>query len=545
MLLFWTFFLILDRDDYYRTSYSLSEPLSKVTMAPSTSLLNEDRDDEDYTDDLELADGELEKLPESSFLPKWYQLPSWQTSVSRWDFSSRWYTWSTKTDVSEAKAIASRILPYIIAALPCFFQPGGLKTPKKLHPTAYLDALRGWAALLVFRYHVFRNRTWLLEQYVFRGFLNGRAMVEVFFVISGYVLSYRLLKLIRNQHPGISRAVASSTFRRWFRLFIPTGISTLVVSVLSHFDWCRSDLRQESLPAQLRDWFGDFLWTSNPFADVQGWWYGDVFRTKYLDVMWTIPVEFRGSIVLFMFCAVAAQLSTRSRRICCAIIILLCYYWGTLYAALFLIGMFIADLQFDRHPERLLGPKPLPQQHHHAEIITSVRQNDTQQQSAARKVICGLLVLISLLLFSQPEEGFSLESPFPFDRLSLATPTWYPGSLSEYFWLSIGATLLVLAIDNCRMLQLPFEWPFSQYLGDLSFGIYALHYIVMWVFYWPYVEPFREAHFGEGYWSGLPGMIVTTVVVLWCADWFSRVDYWVVWFGKWLETKAFIKEDGS
>lgn len=50
-------------------------------------------------------------------------------------------------------------------------------------------------------------------------------------------------------------------------------------------------------------------------------------------------------------------------------------------------------------------------------------------------------------------------------------------------------------------------------------------------------------HFGEGYWSGLPGILVTSVVVLWCADWFGRIDDRVVWFGKWLETKAFIKWD--
>jgi peptidoglycan/LPS O-acetylase OafA/YrhL len=96
------------------------------------------------------------------------------------------------------------------------------------------------------------------------------------------------------------------------------------------------------------------------------------------------------------------------------------------------------------------------------------------------------------------------------------------------------------------MLQIPFEWRISQYLGDLSFGIYAMHAMLMWVFYDPHVEPFRVYHFGEGYWSGLPGMVAMVLVVLWCADWFSRIDAWVVWFGKWLETKAFIRwEDGS
>lgn len=43
--------------------------------------------------------------------------------------------------------------------------------------------------------------------------LNGRAMVGIFFVISGYVLRYRMLTVIRNCQIGLLRVLASSTFR--------------------------------------------------------------------------------------------------------------------------------------------------------------------------------------------------------------------------------------------------------------------------------------------------------------------------------------------
>ncbi|ETI22174.1 hypothetical protein G647_06247 [Cladophialophora carrionii CBS 160.54] len=531
-------------------------------MAQYIPLVDENSTSDDvgtHTDDPELSDIDLEKVPEPAILPKWYHIPGWRASPSRWQPTLRWNRWS-REDMPDAKTAASCAFAYFVAALPRFLQPGGLKMKRDLHPTAYLDALRGWAALLVFRFHMYYNRTWLFNQFVFSGFLNGRAMVEVFFIISGYVLSYRLLTMIRNQQPGLLRALASSTFRRWFRLFIPTGIGSLIVAILSHFRWCRWDLTLDSFPAQMWDWFRDFLSASNPFADIKGWWYMEVFRTKYLDPMWTIPVEFRGSIVLFSFCAVAAYLSTRGRRICCAVLILLCYYWGTIYAALFLIGMLIADLQFDRHPERLRSKRQLPQEelHQHQQQQQGTTNNEAPQSSSSsptnqtftpgkrkdsviRKISCTLLVIAALFLFGQPKDGWSYQGPFPYDYLSLAIPTWYPVDLGEYFWLSIGATLLVFGLDNCRMLQIPFEWSFSQYLGDISFGVYVMHDIVNWTFYEQVVEPFRVAHFGEGYWSGLPGMLVTTFVVLWCADWFSRIDDRVVWFGKWLESKAFIQ----
>ncbi|KIW67438.1 hypothetical protein, variant 5 [Phialophora macrospora] len=532
-------------------------------MAQYIPLLNENPASDDYTDHLELSDVDIEKIPEPSVVPKWYHLPGWRASSSRWQPIMKWNGWS-KEDIPDAKTAALLVLSYFVAALPRFLQPGGLKITRKLHATSYLDALRGWAALFVFRFHMFYNKTWLFNQFVFSGFLNGRAMVEVFFVISGYVLSYRLLTMIRNQQPGLLRALASSTFRRWFRLFIPTGFGSLIVAILSYLGWCRWDLTLDSFPAQMWDWFRDFLWASNPFAEVQGWWFGGVFCTKYLGPMWTIPVEFRGSIVLFSFCAVAAYLSTKGRRICCATFILLCYYWGAIYAALFLMGMFIADLQFDRHPDRLQSKKQLPQQeqqqqqHQHQqqqettdEASQSVPSSSPDQMSSSgkkkdsilRKVSCTLLVIVALFLFGQPKDGWSYKGPFPYDYLSLVIPPWYSVGLGEYFWLSIGAILLVFGLDNCRMLQIPFEWSFSQYLGDISFGIYVMHDIVNWTLYEQVVEPFRAAHFGDGYWSGLPGMLVTTVVVLWCADWFSRIDDRVVWLGKWLENKAFIKWD--
>ncbi|KIV88687.1 hypothetical protein PV10_08346 [Exophiala mesophila] len=503
----------------------------KTIIYEETRELGEDSDDND--DDLDLKEFDLSQLPQEC-RPKWYQPARWRVAPN-WGIRPKWNFSFNVEDIPDAKTLAWLLLSYFLAILPRYLQPGGLRVKKELHPTSYLDALRGWAALAVFRYHGLSNKTWLLEQPVIRTVLNGRAMVDIFFVISGYALSYRMLKMMRKRQPILLRALASSSFRRWWRLYASTGVASGVTAIMTYWGWCQPKFRKSTIWLQFCDWAWDWLASSNPFADIRGWWYGAVFRTKYLDQMWTIPVEFRGSLVLFWFCASSAYLTTRGRRLFCLIVISLCYYWGAIYAALFLWGMMIADLSFDRHPERLQKIQ-LPQQQQDGEAVVT----EPRRQSVYAKVFWTMILLVAMFLCGQPPDGQWLVGPWPWPLLSKLIPWYYDVPLAEHFWLSWGATLLVFAIDNCRMLQIPLELGFSQYLGDLSFGIYAMHNTILWTLYFQVVEPWRAANLGDGYWSGLPGILFTTLVLLWCADYFTRLDNKVVAAGKWLESFFFV-----
>lgn len=315
-------------------------------MAQYVPLVTQDTTDRHTDEPASFAHSEVDLdrtdvLP----LPRWYQLPTW-TNSSRWEMSSDWKRWS-RHDIPDVKTSLWAILSFIVALLPRYMQPGGLKVKKELHPTAYLDALRGWVALLVMNYHTFGNKATILEKPLFSAFLNGRAMVDIFFVISGYVLSHRLLRMMRNREPGLQKALASSTFRRWLRLYASTGIASLVTAIAVYLGWCRPEFRKDTFLAQLHDWTWDTIAASSPFADIHGYWSPNVFRTKYLDQMWTIPVEFRGSLVVFWFCAAASFLSTRGRRVFCCVVMALCYLWAAAYASIFLLGVLVADLSFD------------------------------------------------------------------------------------------------------------------------------------------------------------------------------------------------------
>ncbi|KAL2415393.1 hypothetical protein ABEF91_005293 [Exophiala dermatitidis] len=506
----------------------------------------------------------------------------------------RWQTAGAKT---------LGILKHIRFFLPSYLHrrdPAGGRE-RKLHPTAYLDALRGYAAVCVFIYHAFHlPNIWFLQLPIIRVFFDGGSgMVAIFFVISGYVLSYRMLQMIRNKQAArLHDCLASSTFRRFIRLYGSTGVATLVAAIMVTLRWYipYGMNPQPTVWAQMWDWFLDFAVTCNPFADIQGWVHDGVFRTRYLDQMWTIPIEYRGSIILFVFCAASSKLSTMSRWIFLWIVVALAYWWRAVYVAEFLFGMFVADLSLSRHPERLGGhaaattttlppPQPLPvvvmtandqvaivqpevgeegesgsegESEEEGEIMQEklfasssaqhrLRRHRRRLVAIASTIGWVSVLLLGFILLGQPDRQHTpdlgaTDGQFPWPILARMIPPWY-GDAAYTFWISFGAFFVVLALDSCPILQRPFEWRFSQYLGDLSFGIYAMHWPIVYGPYRLVIEPWRAAHLGESHLARLPGALLTALVVLWVADYFTRVDKMVVRSARWLQNKTFIKWD--
>lgn len=431
-----------------------------------------------------------------------------------------------------------RLSGILIAFLPRYMQPGGLRRKKGLTPSAYLDALRGYAALIVVNYHVWQHQghTWLVQLPFFRLLVAGRGMVDVFFVISGYVLSYRLLMLTRNEDGRLLDGLASSTFRRYSRLFGSTGAATFIAMMVVWLGWIEVTDgievtgRKETFLAQIWDWWLDLAKLSNPFTHVEGFWYLGDLNSRYLNQLWTIPVEFRGSLVVFFFCAAACKLSARHRMTLTWILVIACCYWRTVYAALFLSGMWIADVSLGRHPERL-KPVRLPQQ----QEKTAAPQNN----SVAARIGYVIILIVGLFFLSQAED-LGRSGPWPWQHLSRAIPAW--GNEQEHhFFLGIGAFLLVLALESYPALQKPLTWNFSQYLGELSFGIYTMHELVIWSLYDQMLKPWQQTHLGDSLCAVAPGMIIIFFVVLWAADFFTRIDNKVVRLGRYVQSVAFVQ----
>jgi len=127
---------------------------------------------------------------------------------------------------------------FIHLLIPSFLSPGYDLKFKQYEPgsTGWLDSLRGTAAFFVFIYHFVVTYiegavyVWdpvrhpnLLFLPIFRVIYNGSAMVRIFFVVSGFALTYKPAQLLRqqgNQKP-LMKTIASSVLRRYLRLMLP------------------------------------------------------------------------------------------------------------------------------------------------------------------------------------------------------------------------------------------------------------------------------------------------------------------------------------
>ena len=165
-------------------------------------------------------------------------------------------------------SVLNGLYMFILSLPPKYMRIGGLRRDGKLRNTAYLDALRGISAMIVVNHHHQSNPSEL-------PFLSlvtaGKSSVNVFFVISGYVLSYRLLKHMRagDSLPLLDN-FASSMFRRYIRLFLPSFVATFVAVILVRMGWLGYYHRYDYLYQQLLDWMSDCATLGNPFVGPRG-----------------------------------------------------------------------------------------------------------------------------------------------------------------------------------------------------------------------------------------------------------------------------------
>ncbi|KAI1425712.1 acyltransferase family-domain-containing protein [Xylaria sp. FL1777] len=465
---------------------------------------------------------------------------------------------------------------------------GGVKA---LSPTAYLDGMRGLAAFFVFFCHYFYTAFFIAEGYNWlprpppdsdapppttstytslwrlpfvRLLYSGPSMVCVFFVISGYALSLRPLQLARKRNgEAFARTTSSLIFRRFFRLYLPPIISTLGVAFLLQwgaYEGTREFIqdrtftrnviefhpkRLDSLSAQLTHWAHE-MWE---FIHIWSW-ANHAGSTQYDVHLWTIPLEFRCSMVLFLALIGTARIRDNVRLI---VVGLLSWFvlrndrWEML---LFFAGMTIADLDLRRnaHDGRdargtnsgssSSSPQPtlqLPLEETTNQTPPSAQKRSTQDS------FWTLVSIFALYLLSCPDAG-------PWDvpgwrYLGTLIPAWFTEKYR--FWQVMGACLFVFCAARSRGWQRFFELPPVQYLGHLSYAIYLMHGPVTHILGYPvqrWAWGITGTDSGPAFKSGVAlAAVINIPLVVWAADIFWRVvDMPSVRFAKWLESKLSI-----
>jgi peptidoglycan/LPS O-acetylase OafA/YrhL len=297
---------------------------------------------------------------------------------------------------------------------------------------------------------------------------SGPPMVAIFFVVSGYALSYKPLKLMRSRkQEQFMMNMCSSIFRRGLRLFLPCFASTFLVICLAQLnlykiteDFARQTrtLREDHCYTQPNPWLQltDWLQQMLIFVDVFDWslYAGSIELDRHL---WTIPTEFRCSMALFLTHMLVARMTTRLRISTLTVLVIwgvsqdrweLCPFWA---------GAMIAELDIIHISKS-------------SDLPTSLSSKTTR--SFASKIFYALTFLCSLFLLSYPDAAGHASPGYV--TLTYFIPTMF--TQKHRFWPTVGAILIVWTSSRSKFLrQRVFCWAPVQYLGKISFPLYVVH----------------------------------------------------------------------
>lgn len=282
---------------------------------------------------------------------------------------------------------------------------------------AFLDGLRGWAALIVMLLHVFfgslpAGDVSALNMGLWWSF-NGNYMVGLFFVVSGFALS--IAYLINGDRIQLLRIAGG----RYFRLLLPILATCLLVSLLLNLGAFPAP---EDRTAAYRDHYGfdptvgHLIWFSffGVFFDFD-------FFNAYAGPLWTMSYELIGSYGILLLLAISPNRQWRTGLGIAAAGYLLA---NESYYSLFFIGVLAAELYAYLDRAGRMSRKTL--------LVTSL----------------GLLAA-----------GYVLPRLLPASSAALlvAVTLWFFGSMLN------------------PAMRLFLESRFSRFLGFISFPLYLVH----------------------------------------------------------------------
>jgi peptidoglycan/LPS O-acetylase OafA/YrhL len=406
--------------------------------------------------------------------------------------------------------------------------------PRVLHKTSFLDGLRGVASVIVAVFHVVPPReSWLLPTYgvdnkdgmgsnllqlpFIRILFAGYEMVHIFFVISGYVLSAKAIRLIRAEnHEKLSESLVSFIFRRGIRLFLPSIAGQIFNIVLYNF-W------HGNITPSIWPWLKVFYDGAKPLFNYWDW----DMRSTQLGQLWTIPVEFTCSMYLFVIILGVSRLEAWMRFAVVGALMFHAHASGHWAPFLFLGGMLIAEFE---------------------EILEERRKDKGKGgmwMSRCQTVFWVCILLIGLFLGGYPQQNVELS--FGLKHLVAYTPQVYLDMgerFPSYFWFSVSASLIVLALGRLPAFQVAFTIPFTQYLGDISYSVYIVHYVfaMLWgdnIVGWTHTLTRGVDTQWKRILCVILQIFILMTMVVWVADIFWRfVDKPAVRFSRWMEKRC-------
>jgi len=300
-------------------------------------------------------------------------------------------------------------------------------------------------------YNGLENQThiqrYAIETAISRSPLNliygGNFAVCIFFILSGYVLTYKYFKY------NNAEVLVSGALRRYFRLAFPVLFSMSLAYLLLTFHLFYNQ------PAALltkSGWWLSSFWTFPPdFSLMLNDALWKVFYTiegsSYNAILWTMNYEFIGSMLAFFLASILVAVRNKY-YIYIFIALLLLYSKENNYYSAFVLGVMLSDLYNSSSKQSFL-----------------LKFNNNYMNS--------LLLFGGAYLGSYPIGIKDIEGTI---YRYLNTDIWDTPAIQYHI---LGSFFIMLALLNSKKLQDFFSTNLFVFLGKISFSMYLIHLILI------------------------------------------------------------------
>ncbi|OWK37530.1 acyltransferase family protein [Fimbriiglobus ruber] len=380
----------------------------------------------------------------------------------------------------------------------------------------FLDSVRGIAAVVVVVWHqivaflpALKGGPTVPPPWVTM-FYNGDFAVDLFFVLSGFVLS---LSFVRG---GGVESLRSAAVRRYFRLAVPVGASVFLSYLLLRFGLYYN--RQAAVAAGFSPGYWLDVWNNFPAsrsgalteAVYKAFFAFEVPRTynTYNNILWTMQIEFAGSLFVFAFHALFGGLRNRFWAYLVLAVVLICKGWVS--GLEFLVGAAFCDLLGGRAPRPGAGAL-----------------------SVAVGAVCLVAVLAGMVIGgATPDwltQKFGPPSSVTVERLAACHRT-------------VGALLLLAGYTYSAWGR----WLLTRrplvFLGRISFPLYLVHILVeLSLGCYVYLVCRQDG------WSHLDAVLACAAVTIAVSIFLAWIGSWTVepasiWLGRWVYATIFRRD---
>ncbi|KAK2048285.1 hypothetical protein LZ31DRAFT_550322 [Colletotrichum somersetense] len=248
------------------------------------------------------------------------------------------------------------------------------------------------------------------------------------------------------------------------------------------------------------------------------------YHTRYDPHTFTIPMELRGSMFIYLFLMGTAALKAKWRFRIGSLLSAYSLIFGRWDMAIFMGGVLLSEADIRRADDRGLAPP--------ATSGRNGRQTGSGQPALSSSGTLWAALFVALYLLSYPDAGAEWTPGFAF--LSSLVPRYYIPLSGWMFYQAMGALLLLPCVLHNPLLRGLLEGRVAQYLGKISFSFYLVHGPVLHSLgFWIMPRLFEQLGRNAGL---VVGWVILLGVSLYISDWWCRkIDAWSATVGRKLE----------